>query len=130
VEAKRSGWHNAHLVLRWIARGWSLLSLGFVALFAIGELFHPTAALPTTARDMIGLSLFPCGVSLGMILAWRREGLGGAVTVASLLAFYALLRFADGRFPRGPYFALVAAPGALFLVSWAVSRWRTKPAGP
>jgi hypothetical protein len=106
-----------------------VLSLGFVLLFVVGEALHPTAPLPTAARDLIGLTLFPFGVSLGMILAWRWEALGGAITVGSLLAFYALLGFTDGRFPRGPYFALVAAPGALFLVSWALSRWRTRRAG-
>jgi len=129
VAGKRSRRALAHLIVRWIARGWSLFSLGFVALFVVGELLFPTAALPTTARDLIGLSLFPSAVSLGMILAWRREGLGGGITVGSLLAFYALLRFTDGKFPRGPYFALVAAPGALFLLSWAISRWRTNPTG-
>lgn len=64
-----------------------------------------------------------------MILAWRREGPAGAVTVGSLLAFYALLRFTDGKFPKGPYFTLVAAPGALFLLSWVLSRWWPKPTG-
>jgi hypothetical protein len=56
-----------------------------------------------------------------MILAWRWEAVGGGMTVGSMLAFYALLRVIDGRFPRGPYFALVAAPGALFLLSWVIA---------
>jgi hypothetical protein len=116
----------AHLVFRWIARGWSLLSLGFVALFVLGQALHPTAPLPTTARDLIGLSLFPLGVCLGMILAWKWEALGGSIILGSLAAFYALLRFTDGRFPRGPYFALVAAPGDLFILSWAFRRLSSK----
>jgi hypothetical protein len=128
VEGHRSRVTLLDLVFRWIARGWSVLSLGFVLLFVVGEALDPAAPLPTAARDLIGLTLFPFGVALGMILAWRWEALGGAITVGSLLAFYALLRFTDGRFPRGPYFALVAAPGALFLVSWALSRWRTRRA--
>ena len=106
--------------IRWTARVWSIASLGFVLLMAVGELLHPHAAAPATVRDLVGLLLFPGGVCVGMVLAWRWEGLGGGVTVGSLLAFYAWLRILDGRFPRGPYFALVAAPGVLFLLSRAI----------
>ena len=77
-----------------------------------------------TSRDLVGLFFFPFGVGLGMIVAWRREGLGGGITVGSLLAFYAALWAMDGRFPRGPWFALVAAPGVLFLACWWLSRHR------
>jgi hypothetical protein len=73
-------------------------------------------------RDLVGLLFFPFGVGVGMIVAWRWEGLGGVITIGSLLAFYAALRIMDGRFPRGPWFALVAAPGVLFLVCWWLSR--------
>jgi len=75
-----------------------------------------------TFRDRVGLFFFPLGVCLGMILAWHWEGLGGGITVGSLLAFYTALRVMDGRFPRGPYFALVATPGILFLACWLLSR--------
>ena len=108
-------------VMRWVARGWSLLSLGFVAPIVIGEAIRPTATVPVTLRDLIGLSLFPFATCLGMLLAWRWEGLGGAITLGSLVAFYVFMFVMDGRFPGGPFFALVAAPGALFLASWAIS---------
>ena len=100
-----------------------MASVGFVLLMFIGsglaEGFNPAQF---ASRDLIGLFFFPFGVCLGMIVAWRREGLGGGITVGSLLAFYATLRIMDGRFPGGPYFALVAAPGILFLVCWLLSR--------
>jgi hypothetical protein len=110
-------------VIRWIARVWSVASVGFVLLMFVGsalaEGFNPAQF---AFRELVGLSFFPFGVCLGMILAWRREGLGGGMTVGSLLAFYAALRIMGGRFPGGPYFALVAAPGILFLVCWLLSR--------
>lgn len=113
------------LTVRWMARAWSIASVGFILLMFIGsglaEGFNPAQF---AFRDWVGLFFFPFGVGLGMIVAWRREGLGGAITVGSLLAFYAALRVMDGRFPRGPYFALVAAPGVLFLVCWLLSRYR------
>jgi hypothetical protein len=62
-----------------------------------------------------------------MVLAWRWEGLGGAITVGSLVALYILMFILDGRFPRGPFFALVAAPGALFLAAWLVSSQQGPP---
>jgi hypothetical protein len=110
------------VIVRWIARMWSLASVGFVLLMLIGsglaEGFNPAQF---RLRDWIGLFFFPFGVCLGMIVAWRREGLGGVVTVGSLLAFYAALWVIDGRPPRGPWFALVAAPGILFLLCWLLS---------
>jgi hypothetical protein len=115
---------TANLASRWIARIWSIASVGFILLIAVGELLYPHAPPPSTFRDLVGLFFFPFGTCVGMILAWRWEGVGGGVTVASLLAFYGLLRVIDGRFPRGPYFALVAMPGALFLLLWALARAR------
>jgi hypothetical protein len=112
--------------IRWIARGWSIASIGFVLLILVGELVYPHAPAPTEFRDLLGLFLFPFCTCLGMILAWRWEGLGGTITIGSLLAFYAALRIMDGRFPGGPFFALVAAPGLLFLFSWTLGVARIK----
>ena len=110
------------LIVRWMARTWIIASVGFILLMFIGsslvEGFNPAQL---ASRDWIELLFFPFGVGLGMIVAWRREGLGGGITVGSLLAFYAALRVMDGRFPRGPWFALVAVPGVLFLVCWVLS---------
>jgi hypothetical protein len=119
---------TAILAIRWIARIWSLASVGFVLLIAVGELVYPHAPPPSAFRELVGLFFFPFGTCVGMILAWRWEGVGGGITVGSILAFYAMLRVMDGRFPRGPYFALVAAPGVLFLLSWAIAGARKKGA--
>jgi hypothetical protein len=116
----------AVLTVRWIARVWSIASVGFVLLIVVGELAYPHAPPPSAFRDLVGLFFFPFGTCVGMILAWRWEGVGGGMTVGSMLAFYAVLRVIDGRFPRGPYFALVAAPGVLFLLSWAIAGARKK----
>jgi len=82
--------------IRWIARVWSIASVGFVLLMFVGsglaEGFNPAQF---AFRDWVGL-FFPLGVCLGMIVAWRREGLGGGITVGSLLALYAALRIMGG----------------------------------
>ena len=115
------------LVIRWIARVWSMASVGLVLLIVVGELIYPHAP-PPTFRDLVGMFFFPFGVCVGMIVAWRWEGLGGGITVGSLLAFYVALRVINGRFPRGPWFALIAAPGILFLICWLLSRGTRKAA--
>jgi hypothetical protein len=112
---------SLRMILRWVARGWSILSLVFVTVIFVGEALHPTTTVPITPRDVLALPLFPLGTYLGLVLAWRWEGLGGAITIGSLLAFYVALFLMDGRFPRGPFFALVATPGVLFLASRGIS---------
>ena len=108
-------------ILRRIARIWSLLSIGFVLLIVIGEIAYPHAPLPTAA-EMIGMAFFPIGVAVGLGLGWWREELGGAIATASLIGFYVWCYVDRGRIAGGPYFLLVAAPGTLFLVAWAVRR--------
>lgn len=108
--------------IRWLARGWSIASIGLVALIFLGEILFPHAEASFRLRDVILFILFPIGTLAGMILAWRWELLGGALTVGSMVGFYAALAVMDGRFPRGPYFLLIAAPGFLFLTAWAMTR--------
>jgi len=109
--------------IRRTAKIWSIASIGFILLMFVGEALHPSTAASFTSSELVGLLFFPVGVCLGMILAWRREVLGGGITVASLLAFYAWCLLERGRLPGGSYFALVAAPGILFLVHWLLSRY-------
>ena len=109
----------------WIARVWSLVSLGFVLLFLFGEGLIGHGIGPTQV-EWIGLALWPGGVVFGLMLAWFRPGLGGAIATASLVAFYAWSLLDRGRFPGGPYFVLVAVPGILFLLSSLLSRLRPR----
>jgi hypothetical protein len=109
----------------WVARIWSLASLGFVLIFLFGEGLSGHGARPTLT-EWIGFALWPCGVGLGLAIAWFRARLGGAIAIASLLAFYLWSLLDHGRFPGGPYFVLVAAPGFLFLLSSFMSWPRQK----
>jgi hypothetical protein len=93
----------------------------------VGEVVSPHAPPPASVRDIIGLVLFPFGVCLGILMAWRWESLGSIISVSSFLGFYATLWFFNGRLPREPFFALVAAPGFLFLVSALLDRGIQQP---
>jgi hypothetical protein len=104
----------------WVARIWSLAAVGFVLLFLVGEVLNGQGGKPTGA-EWIGLAFWPGGVCLGLIIAWFRLRLGGAIATGSLVGFYIWYLLDRGTFPRGPYFILVAAPGVLFLVASLLS---------
>jgi hypothetical protein len=110
--------------LRIMAKVWSILSIGFVLLFVIGGGLSGAEPMPT-ASEWVGLAFFPIGVTIGLALAWWREGIGGTVAVLSLIAFYIWDFARSGDLPGGPYFLLVAAPGFLFLACWLWSRDRS-----
>ena len=106
------------VITKWVARIWSILVFIFVAVMLIGEFVHPHTTEPISLEDIFLLVLFPCGVCLGVVLAWWLESLGGIISTACFITFYACMYLLRGQFPRGPYFLLIAAPGFLFLVSW------------
>jgi hypothetical protein len=106
--------------IRWTARIWSAVNIVLLSVLILGHSFGTDANRISTWRDFLEVIAMPGGVMTGMILGWISEGLGGTITVGSLLAFYLLL-LTEGRFP-GFVFVLAAAPGFLFLVAWLGSR--------
>ena len=100
------------VMLRWLARAGSLVSVFFLLLFLFGE---EMVISKISFVEWIGLLFFPIGVTVGMLLAWRWETLGGAVTVLSLLAFYGVMYSDRGYFPEGIWFMLFALPALVFL---------------
>ena len=96
-------------LLRLVARAASLLSLGMLVLFAFSGGNWPTPF------EWLMIAFFPVGVAVGMVLAWRREVVGGAVTIASLVGFYVIAWSADASRPLGPWFVVFASPGLALL---------------
>jgi Na+/proline symporter len=117
--AMQDGGKRRETVLRWIARIWSVASVLTIVGFVIGEGIHPAQM---TSNAWIGFVLFPFGICVGMILAWRREGLGGGLTLGCLAGFYLFHRATAGTFPRGWAWLVFAAPGIFFLGAWTLSR--------
>jgi hypothetical protein len=111
-------------VISWSARILSVISIGILLLFFIGEAgFGRPVRL--TAQEWIGLLFFPLGVAVGMVVGWRWEGVRAGIAVGSLVAFYMLNLVASGNLPSGPFFVLFTLPGILFGVSWMLGRkWR------
>lgn len=113
----------ASKILTWIARIWSLAGITFVLIFLFGEVLSGSGPKPTSA-EWIGLALWPGCVGVGLGIAWFRKRLGGALALGSLGAFYVWNLLERGKFPSGPYFFLIAAPGVLFLLSSFLARPR------
>lgn len=106
-------------IARWLARLGSVASLGVLLLFFFGEEMN-FAGL--TSSEIWGLIFFPLGITVGMLLGWRWETLGGTITVLSLLAFMKVMYAANGRFPEGIWFYIFALPGLLFLLCGLLQR--------
>ena len=110
-------------VLRWTARILSILSISIVLLFMIGEGIHLSSF---NLQSLLMFLFFPIGLYLGMLVAWKREGLGGIITIASLAGFYLVHRLTSPYFPKGPAYLILALPGFLFLLCGVWMRSRTK----
>jgi hypothetical protein len=88
-----------------------------VLAFIVGE-----RSLPSGPKEWLGFLFFPFGICVGMILAWKKESLGGLITVGSLLASYVVHFATTGRLLKGWAWLAFAAPGFLFLLSSQLSR--------
>jgi hypothetical protein len=108
------------IIVRWIARIWSLLSIIVLSLPTIID--GPYWMQVSTLREIVGHICF-LGIFLGLILAWRWELLGASMIISSLLVFY-IVMFITGRLPIGLYLILISFPGLLFLMSWFYTHYK------
>lgn len=114
--AQQATSRTALTVLRWVARIASVVFIVVFVLMFASEGFDPAKITP---REWVSLAFFPIGVVVGMILAWWKEGLGGAITVVSLLATYFV---GDVSRSGGGFMLVCASPGFLFLLCWFLSK--------
>ena len=107
-------------ILRWVARIWSMACIAFVSFFVVAHIIGPDGfGTFNSSSEMVQSLFFPLGVCLGMMIAWKWEGLGGFITTASIIALHAI------RPDLGlSGIDVLAAPGPLFVVCWVLSRDR------
>jgi len=108
-------------VIRWIARIWGGLGALFLLLMVLGHLFGENGETPNVG-EWIALFFFPFGVMVGLILAFKWEGLGGIVAIGCMIVWHVVMLILHGD----PDFVLfidgIAAPGVLFIVYWLSTR--------
>lgn len=112
-------------VIELLARLGSIASITLLILLFMGEPFRPSEISP---NQLAGLVFFPLGVAIGMIVAWWKEGVGSALTIASLLGFYLVYGYLLRNHIGGWAFITFASPAFLFLLHWALSSAKEKHA--
>jgi hypothetical protein len=111
--------------IRQIARIWGTVIIGFTLFMIIAHVVVPDTNAGDYPPSENLLPLAMCLSVAGLGVAWRWEGLGGAINVGFFLANLGLYWLLRGRFfpPRAlAIFSLELIPGILFLVCW----WRTR----
>jgi len=111
---------RAAMIGRWTARiAGTLMALFFLAFF-VGEGFPNVFRLPW--RESLSVLLMSAMVA-GLLLAWKWEGLGGAIALASIV----LMHLIGGTRGTATWlFLLPAAAGLLHVVCW----WRLRSGPP
>jgi hypothetical protein len=112
--------NKPEMIIRWTARIWAVASLLFLSAFIFGD-GERSGNWPTIPQ-WIGLAFFPTGIIVGLLIAFQKELLGGGITVLSLIGFYVWHFVVAGQLAAGPWFALLAAPGFLFVLAGLLVR--------
>ncbi len=108
--------------LRRMARAIGSTVIAFWLFMGVGHAVGESEPLTSEGAIMAGLI---CASTLGVLVAWRREGPGGAILIACAVAHSTFALFAAGRnhafamLVTGGPFALI---GALFLLVWKRAR--------
>jgi hypothetical protein len=110
------------IVIRWVARILGGVGVALMMLFVIAHLFSPEGYGSPAFGEAVGLFFFPFGVCLGLIIAWKWEGLGGLVAVGSIIGFHLTMLAVGGSLDINAFIDGFAVPGLLFLIAWFLSR--------
>jgi hypothetical protein len=109
-------------ILRWTARVLGSLLLVLIAAFAIGE------GVPNPLHGSIAENLLTAAfltMILGQIVAWKWEGIGGLLIVASF-TFFAIV---NHGIPINVVFGPWLLTGLLYLACWALTRRKARAIG-
>lgn len=102
-------------IIELVARVGSVASITLLLLIFLGE---GSRTSQISRNEWIGLSFFPLGVVIGMVIAWWKEGVGAVLSVGSLIGFYFVYGYLLENHIGGWWFVIFASPGFLFLVHW------------
>lgn len=102
-------------VILWSARVWGGLSVAFLSWMIVGHLVGEHDSLLYGFKSMeetVSFIFFPLSTLIGLLIAFKREALGGLLTVTGMVFFY--ITRSDLVFDG--MITVLAAPGILFLL--------------
>ena len=105
-------------MVRWVARLFGSALVLMVIVFMIGE--GPPNPLKMSAIEVVTSVAFLAMIA-GLIVAWRREGLGGILVVGGFLAFWVLNFVSSHHFWLRGAFPAFPIVGFLYLFCWRQS---------
>ena len=117
--AKRNEFGLPLAAIELFARLGSIASIVLLLMLFVGEGMNPSTI---TRNEWAGLLFFPIGVMIGMVVAWWKEGVGAAITLGSLVAFYFVWGYLLRNHIGGLAFITFASPGFLFMLHWLLLR--------
>jgi len=132
VAGTERGGDRATRWMRRVARVWSLAVIGVVLAVVVAHLIVPGPGEADYPPVENLLPLAMCLSVAGLGVAWRWEGLGGAINVGFFLVNVGLYWLLRGKFfplwGLAPL-SLAIVPGVLFLACWWRSRGPSSGAG-
>ena len=109
--------------IRWVARIIAILSIAvFLAFFTADCVKKGTIAI---GSDRLVMTVFMFLAFIGLISAWKWEGLGGAMALGGLIAFNILAPASEGG--NFVVTGLCGLPALLFIFCWWQTRKQLKP---
>jgi hypothetical protein len=108
--------------VRWTDKVLSALLVGLVLVMFVGLSIDAGFRPPRLTGVETVLMIFFWTSCIGMVVAWRWQVIGGALSLGGMILFFTVELAANGRFPRGFALYLMLLPGALFLLSGFLSQ--------
>ena len=108
--------------LRWTARLLAGILVGLVLLIFVGDGASNLLTLKPAEALQMTVFLTTC---VGLVIAWRKPFLGGAIATGGILLFFAVEIAGTGKLPTGLVFPLILLTGILFLLSAFIRRRMT-----
>lgn len=107
-------------VLRWITRVIGILIVLLFLVFFIGEAdFSQPVSL--TLPEMLSILCIPVLLIIGIVIAWKKEVLGGIIILASVLIFNLIWYIAEG-FSFELEFGIFMLLGLLYIICGVADR--------
>lgn len=99
-------------IILWSARLLGSFVIVFLLITTIAEIFSNSNIIAMNNSDVIALLLFPISTIIGLLIAFKRESIGGLITVGGIMVFHILRPELAASFLINSF----AIPGLLYII--------------